>query len=139
MLEVQHAAYAIEAQLIGYPELPPAHETLAALRGCGEELWLCEEDGALLGAVGLEHVSQDELLIARLFVAPSAFRRGVGTALVSHALAQARGRRVRVGTAAANLPALALYERLGFRRVGEREPAPGLRYVDLVRDPSVDR
>ena len=50
MLEVQHAAYAIEARLIGYPQLPPAHETLASLQGCGEEVWLCEEDGELLGA-----------------------------------------------------------------------------------------
>jgi ribosomal protein S18 acetylase RimI-like enzyme len=134
VLEVQHAAYAIEAQLIGYPELPPAHETLAALQACGEELWLCEEDGELVGAVGLEH-SDEELLIARLFVAPWAFRRGVGTALALHALAQARGRRVRVGTGAANLPALALYERLGFRRERERDPAPGVGYVELVRDP----
>jgi ribosomal protein S18 acetylase RimI-like enzyme len=96
-------------------------------------VWLCEEGGELLGAVGLEHLSEDELLIARLFVAPSAFRRGVGTALVRRALSVARGRRVRVGTAAANLPALALYEGLGFRRVAESEPAPGVRYVELVR------
>ena len=134
MLEVQHAAYAIEAQLIGYPQLPPAHETLASLQGCGEELWLCEEDGELVGAVGLEH-SDAELVIARLFVAPHALRRGVGAALVRHALARAHGRRVRVGTGAANLPALALYERLGFRRDREAEPAPGVAYVELVRDP----
>jgi ribosomal protein S18 acetylase RimI-like enzyme len=134
VLEVQHASYAIEAQLIGYPQLPPAHETLAALQGCGEELWLCEEGGELLGVVGLEH-SDDELLIARLFVAPSAFRRGVGTALVRHAVALAGGKRVRVGTGAANAPALALYERLGFRRAGERDPAPGVVWVELVRDP----
>ena len=134
MLEVQHASYAIEAQLIGYPQLPPAHETLAALQGCGEDLWLCEEDGELLGAVGLEH-ADDELLIARLFVAPSAFRRGVGTALVRHALAQARGRRVRVGTGAANAPALAMYEGLGFRRAGARYPVPDVGWVELVRDP----
>ena len=133
MLEVQHAAYAVEARLIGYPHLPPAHETLAALQVCGAEVWLCEDGGELLGVVGLEHVSEDEVLIARLFVAPSAFRRGVGTALVGHALAAARGRRVRVGTAAANRPALALYERLGFRRVAESEPAPGVHYVELVR------
>jgi len=134
VLEVQHAAYAIEAELIGYPQLPPAHETLAALQECAEELWLCEEAGELVGAVGLEG-GEEELLIARLFVAPSAFRGGVGTALVQHALDQAGGRRVRVGTAAANLPALALYEGLGFERVSESEPAPGVHYVELVREP----
>jgi ribosomal protein S18 acetylase RimI-like enzyme len=133
VLEVQHASYAIEAQLIGFPELPPAHEKVIELQGSGEELWLCEEDGELLGAVGLEG-SEEELLIARLFVAPSAFRRGVGTALVQHALSEANGRRVRVGTAAANAPALALYERLGFRRVRESEAPPGVRYVELLRE-----
>jgi ribosomal protein S18 acetylase RimI-like enzyme len=132
VLEVQHASYAIEAQLIGYPQLPPAHETLATFQGCGEEIWLCEEDGELLGAVGLEG-DKEELLIARLFVAPSAFGRGVGTALVQKALDESHGRRVRVGTAALNAPALALYERLGFERVGESEPAPGVHYVELVR------
>ena len=134
MLEVQHAAYAIEAELIDYPLLPPAHETVAQLQASAEEIWLCEDDGELLGAVGLEH-DDHELLIARLFVAPAAFRRGVGTALVRHALAQARGRRVRVGTAARNGPALALYEGLGFRRDREREPAPGVSYLELVRRP----
>ena len=134
MLEVQHAAYAIEAALIGYPQLPPAHETLAALQATREELWLCEEGGELCGVVGLEQHA-DELLIARLFVAPAAFRRGIGSALVAHALARADGRRVRVGTGARNAPALALYERFGFRRLGEREPAPNVGYVELVRDP----
>ena len=134
MLEVQHAAYAIEAVLIGYPELPPAHETLAALQATREELWLCEEDGALCGVVGLEQHA-DELVIARLFVAPAAFRRGIGSALVGHALARADGRRVRVGTGARNAPALGLYERFGFRRLPEREPASNVGYVELVLDP----
>ena len=134
MLEVQHAAYAIEAALIGYPELPPAHETLAALQATREELWLCEEGGGLCGVVGLEQHA-DELVIARLFVAPAEFRRGIGSALVAQALARADDRRVRVGTGARNAPALALYERFGFRRLGEREPAPNVGYVELVRDP----
>jgi ribosomal protein S18 acetylase RimI-like enzyme len=134
VLEVQHAAYAIEAELIGYPDLPPLHETLAALQATEEEVWLCSEGDALVGVVGLEHGSE-EMVIARLFVAPAFFRRGVGTALVEHALEQARGRRVRVGTGARNAPALALYERFGFRRLDERAAAPSLGYVELVRDP----
>jgi ribosomal protein S18 acetylase RimI-like enzyme len=134
VLEVQHAAYAIEAELIGYPQLPPAHETLAALQATREELWLCEEGGAVVGVVGLEQHAR-ELVIARLFVAPSAFRRGIGSALVEHALGQARGRRVRVGTGARNAPALSLYGRYGFRRLDEREPAQSVGYVELVRDP----
>jgi ribosomal protein S18 acetylase RimI-like enzyme len=97
-------------------------------------VWLCEEDGELLGAIGLEG-SDDELLIARLFVAPHAFRRGIGAALVGHALAQAGDRRMRVGTAALNAPALALYQRLGFRRDREHEPAPGVPYIELVLQP----
>ncbi len=134
MLEIQHAAYAIEAELIGYPDLPPLHETLATLQATEEEVWLCSEGGELVGVVGLEQ-HDDELVIARLFVAPRWFRRGVGAALVSHALSRADGRRVRVGTGARNAPALALYRRFGFDWIDGREPLPGAGYVELVREP----
>jgi ribosomal protein S18 acetylase RimI-like enzyme len=110
------------------------HETLAALQAIEEELWLCEEGDALVGVVGLEH-DDDEMVIARLFVAPAFFRRGVGSALVAQALAQAGGRRVRVGTGARNAPALALYARFGFRRLDEGSPTPSRGYVELLREP----
>jgi ribosomal protein S18 acetylase RimI-like enzyme len=105
------------------------------LQACGEDVWLCEEAGELVGAVGVEDLGLGEaLLIARLMVDPGAARRGVGTALVQRVLALAGGRAVRVGTAADNHPALALYAGLGFRRVGERTVGAGLAFVDLVRD-----
>jgi ribosomal protein S18 acetylase RimI-like enzyme len=133
VLAVQHAAYAIEAELIGYPDLPPLHETLEGLQASAEEIWLCSEGDELVGVVGLER-GEDEMVIARLFVAPACFRQGVGSALVGHALAQAGGRPVRVGTGARNAPALALYERFGFRRLDEGSPTPSRGYVELVRE-----
>jgi GNAT superfamily N-acetyltransferase len=132
VLELQHAAYAIEAELIGYPDLPPLHETLETLQATKEELWLCSEGDELVGVVGLEQQG-DELVIARLFVAPRRLRRGVGWARVSHALSLASGRRVRGGTGARNAPALALYRRFGFAPEGGSLAAGG--YVELVREP----
>ena len=38
---------------------------------------------------------------------------------------------MRVGTGAANAPVLALYEGLGFVRVGERSVGDGIAYADL--------
>jgi ribosomal-protein-alanine N-acetyltransferase len=63
--------------------------------------------------------------LARLAVRPEAQRRGLGAALVSDLLAQIpRGSesRVTVNTQANNAASLALYQRLGFRRTGERYP-----------------
>ena len=78
-----------------------------------------EQDGALAGGVGLKD-DGDVLEIARLFVAPEWFRRGIGSALVQRAIDAAGGRAMVVGTGWTNAPALALYERFGFVR---RDPA----------------
>jgi ribosomal protein S18 acetylase RimI-like enzyme len=42
---------------------------------------------------------------------------------------------VRVGTGARNAPALALYERFGFRRLDEGSRTPSRGYVELLREP----
>ena len=135
MLAVQHAAYAIEAELIGYPQLPPLHETLEALQATPEELWLCEEGGALCGVVGLEH-HPDELVIARLFVAPRVLPAG-------RRLGARRRRRWRAppAGACASAPARATCPRwpstsasasAAWTRASRRR-ARG--YVELIRDP----
>jgi GNAT superfamily N-acetyltransferase len=108
---VHRAGYAVEATLIGVESLPPQHDAVGDLRA--ERLWVAEdEDGTICGLVGFEN--GDELCICRLVIRPDRMRRGVGRALVEHALALAAGRPVRVGTAAANKPALTLYRALGY-------------------------
>lgn len=127
LLAIQRAGYAVEARLLGVEALPPQHETADDL--LGESLWIAEQRDAVVALLGLQ--DGREVVIARLVVAPASMRRGIGRALARHALAFAAGRAVRVGTAAANAPALALYASLGFDRVAERTVAGGLAYVEL--------
>jgi ribosomal protein S18 acetylase RimI-like enzyme len=64
--------------------------------------------------------------VDRLVVAPWAFRRGYGRALVMALMEREPAGRVVVSTGSRNQPARRLYEGLGFRVVGAREIAPGI-------------
>ena len=52
LLEVQHAAYAVEARLIGDEHIPALSEDLAALVAADLDWLVADEDGAVLGALG---------------------------------------------------------------------------------------
>lgn len=73
-------------------------------------LRLAELDGQTAGFAAF---TEDEL--AWLYVDPTLARRGVGRALVEHALAE-MGRPVSIEVLTGNAPALALYEGCGFCR-----------------------
>ena len=87
-------------------------------------LWLVAlEDGTVAGYVGSQSVL-GEADMMNLAVAPAYRRRGVARALLA-ALEQALDAR-QVGSLclevrAGNAPAIALYEKLGFREVGRRK------------------
>jgi ribosomal protein S18 acetylase RimI-like enzyme len=125
LLRLQHAAYAVEAALIGDDRIPTLTETVEELRAAPLTWLAAYGDGVLLGAVAWtgDPAGVD---IDRLVVDPAAHRRGVGTALVRAVLADAAGRAVTVSTGRANAPARTLYERLGFRRTADTEVVPGL-------------
>ncbi|HKH18946.1 MAG TPA: GNAT family N-acetyltransferase [Solirubrobacteraceae bacterium] len=128
LLAVQRAGYAVEAELIGVELLPPQHHTIDDLRA--ESVWVAEDDhGEITGILGVEH--GPELVISRLVVRPDRMQRGIGRALAEHALALAGGSPVRVGTAAANIPALTLYRALGFEPVVHKTVGDGIPYVEL--------
>ncbi|WP_329103947.1 GNAT family N-acetyltransferase [Streptomyces sp. NBC_01439] len=124
---IGRAAYAVEAELIGFDGIPALGEGLARMRALPLN-WVgaVAEDGEPAGFLAWEETPEG-ISIDRLCVAPSWFRRGVASLLLRHALTELfPGRLVEVTTGAANAPAVALYERLGFTRGRDFSPVPGL-------------
>ena len=96
------------------------------------QLWVATEDDAVVGFVAF-----DEEEVTWLYVAAEQSRRGVATALLSHALGRMK-RPAEVSVLDGTDPAIALYEKLGFRIVetktgrlegNEGYPATGHRMV----------
>ena len=138
--QVTVAAYAE----FGRPEDDPYTDKLrdAAARAREAELWVAELDGSVAGTVTVALPGSNWQEIARdgegefrmLAVSPAARGQGVGDALVGLALERCRS----VGCGSVVLSSLTvmraahrLYERLGFRRLPDRDwsPVPG---VDLI-------
>lgn len=101
--------------------------------GPGEALFFAHAPGgALLGLCGLNRdpwAGEDAARLRRLYVAAAARRRGVGAALVAHAIAHAQAAgfaRLRLRTDDAG--AASFYEALGFARV---EDASATHALDL--------
>lgn len=96
----------------------------------GVEFWGCEDDGRLLGVMGIQPVREVNL-IRHAYVVPEAQGRGVGGALLRHLLERAT-RPMLVGTWAAAEWAIRFYERHGFEYVGRERTAELLReYWDI--------
>ncbi|WP_327412932.1 GNAT family N-acetyltransferase [Streptomyces sp. NBC_01233] len=124
---IGRAAYAVEAELIGFDGIPALSESLAQMRA--QELdWVgaVSDAGELAGFLAWED-ADGGISIDRLCVAPAWFRRGIASLLLRHALTDLfPGRPVTVTTGAANTPAVSLYARLGFTRGPDFSPAPDL-------------
>ena len=119
----------------GYPHRWPADPEawLSPAEPIGA--WVAEDEGELVGHVLLARVPDDDPLVPvlrrapgtvaevkRLFVVPAARRRRVGGTLLATASTSARALGVVpvLEVLGRDAAALALYERLGWRRLGQR-------------------
>lgn len=137
---LQHQAYRLEAREIGLTNYLPMLETFDALRNSSELFYgELSDDRDLLGAVALTHGDGTEranepqmMAISRLMVHPQHLRQGIGSALVKYAIdCHPYIRYVMVTAGTMNVPALRLYERLGFLRRGSYLAAEGLEMTVL--------
>jgi ribosomal protein S18 acetylase RimI-like enzyme len=132
ILELQRAAYAVEAELIGSSAIPQLTESLGELQQSRERWVAITRDRTVVAALAYES-SDADLVISRLVVSPQHFREGYGEQLVRSVLGTVPHRRATVSTGAANDPALRLYAKLGFRELGQEEIVEGLRITYLER------
>jgi GNAT superfamily N-acetyltransferase len=102
----------------------PAHELEEEI-AAGVVFWGCEEDGELLGVMGIQTV-RDVQLIRHAYVLPGRQGSGVGSALLEHLMAVCT-ERLLVGTWAAAAWAIRFYERHGFEVLAPEESAVLLR------------
>ena len=87
----------------------------------GVTFWGYQEEGELIGVMGIQHV-RDVTLIRHAYVRPSRQGEGIGGRLLSHFRGQT-DRPILIGTWADALWAVRFYEKHGFRKVppGEKE------------------
>lgn len=123
IVEIQRVAYAVEAALIGFDEIPQLAETVEQIMARNDLSWRGAFDGGrLVGAIAW--ASNDGIAdIDRLAVDPVVARKGFGRALVR---AVPSDRTTIVSTGADNVPARDLYLSEGFVIVGRTAIAPGI-------------
>ncbi|RNB81029.1 GNAT family N-acetyltransferase [Brevibacillus fluminis] len=126
VLRIQIPSYQVEAELIGFADLPPLKDTVASLQACGETFYGYWVDGELAGAISYKR-EEDVLDIHRMIVHPAHFRKGIASQLVQYVLGQEQGlEKAIVATGAKNEPAKTLYLRHGFEVLQDQEVAPGV-------------
>ncbi|MFF2886420.1 GNAT family N-acetyltransferase [Paenibacillus sp. NPDC057967] len=124
LLAVQLPAYRIEADLIGFWDIPPLRDTAETIMDSSEIFIGYRIDGVLAGFISYEDEG-DALDICRMVVHPDYFRRGIAKSLLAYVLeGEGKHKRVKVSTGAKNEPAIALYRSFGFFDAGAMEITP---------------
>ncbi len=116
------------------PYMP--EEELRAEIAAGVVFWGFEQDGRLVGVMGLQDV-QDVALIRHAYVATAARRGGIGGRLLRH-LMDETGRPVLIGTWAAASWAVRFYEQHGFTVTTPDEKARLLRTYWAIPDRQIE-
>jgi GNAT superfamily N-acetyltransferase len=102
----------------------------------GVKFWGYEADGALVGIMGIQPMS-DVDLIRHAYVDPGRQRHGIGGALIDHLMRSAT-RRVLVGTWAAAEWAISFYRRHGFQQVTPEQKTELLKTYWTIPDRQIE-
>lgn len=116
VLEVQLASYKVEADIIGFQELPPLKDTIISLKECEENFYGYYLNEVLAGIISYK-VTDNVLDIHRVAVHPSFFRMGIADKLINYVeKLESNINKIIVCTSMLNQPAINLYLKNGYRK-----------------------
>lgn len=113
-----------------------SREALAAEMEAGVRFWGWEEEGRLIGVMGIQDV-KDVTLIRHAYVRTAQRGGGIGGKLLAH-LRSLTDRPLLIGTWAAARWAIGFYEKHGFRVVGDAEKTELLKKYWSIPDRQVE-
>ncbi|UKS27235.1 GNAT family N-acetyltransferase [Paenibacillus sp. HWE-109] len=142
LLSLQMASYRVEAELIGFEDIPPLKDGIDSIRKAGETFYgyFVQEENETRLAGAISFSSEGSVItICRMMVHPNYFRRGIARSLLQHILKlqEEEGAVLFVvSTGTANLPAVQLYQSFGFEMKRVFTVAPGVCLTTFERPAS---
>ena len=116
VLELQMASYRIEAELIGFHDIPPLKDTIESLMACDEVFYGYHINDVLAGIISFK-IIEKVLDIHRVAVHPLFFRMGVANNLINYIEELENNiNKIVVCTGKLNLPAVNLYLKNGYQK-----------------------
>ncbi len=129
--QLMQQSYRVEAELLGLIDFYPLTRSVQDIAKSQHRFLGVLKEGKVLAVLELEKLDEQTLLVASLVVYPAAFRQGLASSLLEHILEQEDFQTLKVSTAAKNLPALRLYEKMGFCLSSSQTLTDGLELVTL--------
>lgn len=125
-------SYKIEGELLSIENFPPLMRSANDIQNTSTQFIGYFDNNCLAAVIEItDHKSN--LDIDSLVVDPSFFRRGLAGKLIHYILQQTTSTTATVETAAANTPAVTLYEKHGFIETRQWTPDHGIKKIELVR------
>lgn len=133
VLELQLVSYEIEADIIGFHEIPPLKDTIDSLKECGEIFYGYYINNVLAGIISYK-IIETVLDIHRVAIHPLFFRKGIAGKLINFIEGlEINIRKVIVCTGKDNLPAVTLYLKNGYKNIKDFEISKGIYMTEFEK------
>ncbi|MBU5483793.1 GNAT family N-acetyltransferase [Clostridium sp. MSJ-11] len=126
ILDIQKASYLVEAEIIGFYDIPTLKDTIETIKESEETFYGYYIDNILAGIISYKY--EEKILdIHRVAIHPNFFRMGIGKKLLNFIQdIQKDANKIIVTTGKQNMPAVNLYIKNGFKKVEDIEIKEGV-------------